>query len=866
MVTHRISVLAVVLAVLLHLPSLVGFSGGLSGKERLPLDGPVFAANTAFETGSVRSTVRTLAHAFADPSVGFRSTTTEAPPGRYRPLSTAVFVVERAVGGARATTLVAAVSLALHVLLVMLTGSLVGRLRGPPSARALAMLLVAVSPFAFGTVDWPAQQAVVLAAVLGTSGLVLALRADGSRAWLAGIALAAAGLSHELAFGLVPAALWLRSRAAASDGVRGAAGPSAIAVALPGLLAALLWLVLPGRLGAEQPVLPGLPAPAAADLAFRSVADGLTGIVLTLLDFALPTRVRIADGPWTSHLAARLGAALALWLLLHALIVRRRRADCSVGLAALISLAPLLFAPYRGASPAHVTYAYLALPLFATWTGLGVTAAVRGGAGRTRLAAIAAGAMLLAATFAATESRLGAARTRSGFVTAAVRETGDGPVARAWRLAELIGDLPRDPAERRRVLREAAPLAASVVASLTDGTSLEQYANRLSVSPWAADPVGATQVGEPLLVFGLYTANAGFEAHERILETAEESASAATFALPRSSAVWSGLAAVRNARGALRGALDAATKGYLLAPGSLDAARELGRAGLEIGDARFAADLMLGARERALVEGRSVDPDFDLLLARALTEDGSRLDTVGRRPFHRFERAILLLEPIAQDPVRAALVQRLLHDAYLLYGDFLASADAAYLARRSYEKAVEILPSTVAREHLGWLTKRIDKEFSDARYAYEQAQRGLGSIPDAMVRVAAALCRAGRFEEADQAFEALSKAQGGMNAALRYLHAKHRLAWSPTPEDQRRGIAELEQALKDEPDLHVARFELAKLLEKNGQPERALEAYRIVARKSYDTLEGLEALDDARRLGLSLTQSRGEGVTLPPQR
>jgi len=838
-------ILVIALAVALHLPAHLG-------RGDLPGDGPVLTANPAVGDGSVRGMIRGLDKAFTEPAGAWASATGAVGRARYRPLATAVFVVERWAFGSFAARGAALVSLALHILLALLAAALVGRLRGPPAARVLAAVLVAACPAALAVAAWPAQQSAVLAAVLGAGGLLLCLDPRRSRVLAGGLLLALAALCHEFAFGLPLAVVALRPLSLTlSREPDEAVAPRAglLPLAVPVLAALGLWIW--GRTLQSVPDVVKVQGPTELPLLerlFVAVFDGVAGAGQTLLALVWPARLHFADGAWQPGL---MGRALTLALLFASVpFILRRLAHpaARTGLALLCCLAAIPLVRFAGCATYHDSYLYVALPLLVATLTLTLSALVRSG-GRARTVAIASAALLVGAFVVGTLTRAAAFRDRDGLVELALSESGAGPLARSWQLAQALGALPQEPLERAAAVLELAPLAEGIASDVAPANLGSQVGDGVVSSAHGTDAEVATYIGEPLMAYAQALSEADVEDADPALEGALEIARTVTSLLPHESPAWSSLAAMRTRVGDVSGALDAVTKAYLLDPHDRNAAWILARVYMDLGSPADAVLILDRVHDDALDAARTVEPELALFLSSALIGDGRTLERIGGRTQHRFERALELLRPLADDARFALRAKGLQYEAGLHYGDFLASQDVPQLAILAYQHALAAGGAQgAAQVHFQWLRDRLAREEQEAREAVARAERGLGNVADALAQLAIAFCRQRDFRQADEVFTKLSDPHGGMSPALRLLFAKHRFGWSPEPGYVQRTITLLEEVLNTNPDLHEAEYELAHAFERSGRHELALDRFRTVARRAYLMEIGLEASEHARRL------------------
>jgi tetratricopeptide (TPR) repeat protein len=167
---------------------------------------------------------------------------------------------------------------------------------------------------------------------------------------------------------------------------------------------------------------------------------------------------------------------------------------------------------------------------------------------------------------------------------------------------------------------------------------------------------------------------------------------------------------------------------------------------------------------------------------------------------------------------RVEEAQRELYGVCLRYGDFLASKDRTALALVAYRDAAETrVRDTEAAEHETWLRERLAAEERAALETLAKAERGDGTVADALVAVATAFARQAKDQEAAAVFARIEESLG-MSPALRYHRAMQ--LWREL--DPRKAIAELRQTVTEDPTLARAHYDLGLLLEEAGELEAAL--------------------------------------------
>jgi tetratricopeptide (TPR) repeat protein len=809
-------VLIALAVVVLHLAAHVSpFAPQL--REALPEDAPAISANRALAPRSGETWKAPLGRAITDPSSAWDPAGAQVGAARWRPVSSAALVVQRAVGGESVLALAASISLLLHVLVALQSARLVEDLRGPPSAAALAGLLVATCPLALPAAAWPARQGVVIAVALGLAGLRLALTGGARRALLGGVSLALAGLSHELAFGLVPAALLLRARGG-EDGARGREWR----VALPPLLA----------LGARLVV-----APPAVVEAFVGVPESAAGALVGVAGLLLPGRLRFAaySAPAGGPEYAVPGAvALGLLLAAAGLLWRaRQRPLARVALALLLGLAPILLAGAYGGAAYQDAYAYAVLPLFAVSVALGLVAAARRGRG-LRVAAAVAGALLLGAYVSGTLLRAPAFRSRDGLVRLAAREMPDSPVVRAWQVG--LGIVRAESTSGR------GDALAALEPQVRDLVAL--YSADSGEPPLRRDPVAAATGGAVLGRYALAVSMARVDADHPASWTAENAAETTTALMPDWAGSWSFLSTVRQRLGATAGAYEAAARADDIDPGRPGLALSAATLALALGDPRAAIGHLdrLAAIRRAA--GAAPLAQAKLLRARVLAADAA-----AQQLTYEFEEAARLLEELSAAGDRSAPVIAATYDVYLRWADHLVSIDKTGMALIAYRKAASLGgEGNEAAEHLSWLQARVDAEVSDAEAAVARAEREApNTLADALLSLGIAHSRRGEWDLATEIFRKLETHQGGLNAPLRFAVAKHLYA-SRIPDGLELAEEQFRLVLEEEPRLVEARYRLARVLLQQGRLEEALDHFERAAMEGVAYDWGIDALLLARRI------------------
>jgi tetratricopeptide (TPR) repeat protein len=829
-------------AVLTHLPAHVAPWSSPSGRELLPDDGPAFVGNLALgradgeglAAASVRAAgERSAATPGADASVGVT---------RWRPVATTAFVTERSAPWAGtqegAAAGAALVSLALHVLVALGAMRLTCALGGDGRASLLAGLLAAVTPVALSSSAWPARQPAMLAAALGTAGLLLTLRGGAARLLLGGVALALAGLAHEAAFGLVLAVPLLRAAVPRAGGDARAPWPWLVA---PAAAFVARWCALGALTGADA-------TPAAPDaLASPNFIDGLTGVVRAFVAFAVPSRPHFADAPYTFPFAVH-AFALALLVAGGVYLFRRRREPAAAsalaaGAALLVVPAALLEFPAVhlfgvGIAPYQDAYATLVLPLLAASVALAASRAVAAG-GTARVAAASAAAMLVGASVAATVSAAPAFRSRSAFIDLALQASPRSELVRTWDLARRgSGDVEA----MRSVAAEVGELAAD--------------AGGRGAARLRRDAAGSGVVANFLSQYAGRAAASRLPLSDRTFDAAEASAVAVTRLRPKSARAWAELAQLRRSTGALRGAVDAASQAIALAPDELGIVQLGADIAIAVGQGRYAADAMDRALEkmRAGPQPATPSPEFSMLYARALAADGNLLvpDPLSDRGVRfRYDLAAEVLEALRRTPgVAPAATNELLYDVYIRYGDLLATVDRPAMARLAYGRALELVGGNAksdAAEHARWLVERLKSDEARAAEHLAEAQaKDPAKVADAYVEVYIAICRQSRWDEADALFAELSQKIGSTPPELRLVRAVQRYAALEDADHQGTAESELRQVLQEK-DIPRARFELARVLEWQGTDDRLREALGLYEQAARDGALEDWSLDAAER-------------------
>ncbi len=824
--------MVVAAAILLHLAAHLSPWSAARFREPLPEDGPAFVRNDALVPqvgeGVFRAMLRTAAGSPEERrAAAWEGASDTVGASRWRPVATAVLVAERAAPWAGtqegAVAGAALVSLCLHVLTALGAMRLATSLGGDPRAALLAGLLAAASPAALAAAAWPARQAAVLATALATLGTLVALRGGVLRLVAGGVILAAAGLAHEAAFGWMLAVPVLRI--AAGGGWR------SCLLSWPASLVPLVAMVV------RSIVLCGAAAPAsevpAAALPGPNMLDGVTGMFATIVSFALPSRSHFADGPFVFSF---LGHAIALVAIVAAgawLARRATHAASAAALAAILALTPLCFVGVAGAAPYQDSSLYLSLPLLAAAAGLAFAEiSARGGA--VRIAAAAAASLLLGANVAATAARAPSYRTRAGLLALATAEMPASPVVRAWVLSDRAGGGPSGISKIASDVREFARdvsgpngprLRADAVASATVSRFLVEYASAANASSLALT--------------------------EFAYDAAEAAGSAATELRPGSARVWYVLAVLRRKTGDLRGAFAAISRAATLDPDNLGIVQAGADLAVSVGQPRLAADALEQRLEGLDAAARAaLPPEFFLLYARALSADGALrvpdpLSDKGLRYRADIAAEVILRIPGPMDIAR----RKALYDVYLRYGDLLASADRPAMALLAYTRALELTGGDMkqaAAEHGSWLQRRLEQEAAAATERYAAAAKDHPEdVGVAMMDLYVAFCRQTLWKEADEVFAQLATLLGSIPAELRMRRAVERYGALETPEYQGKAEAELREALKMEPALSRARYELARVLEWQGtiqKFEEALELYEEAAREGVAEDWGLDAV------------------------
>jgi tetratricopeptide (TPR) repeat protein len=582
------------------------------------------------------------------------------------------------------------------------------------------------------------------------------------------------------------------------------------------------------------------------------VADAAAGALPTLLAPLLPTHLHVVGAPWTATNVARALAPTLLALLAWACWRARRRTWARLGLAALAAAVPVLAIAWTGGTPFHQGYSYVVLPVIAAAVGVGVAGAVlRGGA--LRLAAAAAGSLLIGASVAGTLSAAPAFRDRAAFVSAAARAAPDSVLVAAWRVGELARRVPAAGPDRGVALLAALPDAHRVAEGLTD------VDGRPSPTAHALRRDGAAAVGTAAALSGFASALAETAPGELPPDAAmrlpdlERVAAAAAAVAPDWDASWLVLARVRARSGANLDALEAAQRASALVPDDPVRMELVARFALAVGLTDLAVERMAAAAEleelAAAREARDVRRENVLLHAEALAGDAAASGLLVQLGW-----AVEMLVPLYESGDRGADLRSLLYEIHLLWGDGLVSLDRTAPARVAYQRAVQIGGErSEAAEHLRWLEERLAEEMREAQAVLDRAAAGEGNVANALLDVAIVHCRAGNWDTADAILRRIEQGQGGMNAALRFTRAVHRYA---SREDLLpRAESELRLVLEEAPELHEARYRLAGVLLERGRVEEAAQEYRRAARDGAAYEWAIEALELARRLEMVLART-----------
>lgn len=833
-------------AILLHLSAHVAPWSPSTAREPLPEDGPAFVRNDALVArdgeGLAGVVLRTAAGSSAERrAAAWDGAADTVGASRWRPVSTALFAAERAAPWADtpegAASGAAALSLFLHVLVALGAMRLASSLGGDDRAALVAGLLAAASPAALAAAAWPARQAAVLSTALALGGTLVSLRGGVVRLVLGGALVAAAGLAHEAAFGWVLAIPILRGAAAGGVPSMVSAWPCAVAP-----LAAFAARAL--SLGGFAAAAPEIPAAAQRG---ANVLDGVAGMFATFVSFALPARAHFADGPFVFSFAGHAIALCALVAAIAWLLRRAARPAPAAALAAIAALLPLTFVGAAGGAPYQDSYLYLVLPLLAAAAGLAF-AEVSARRGPARIAAASAAALLIGANVAATVVRAPAFRTRQGMLALAKSDMPESPVVRAWDLADRAG---------------SGPSAISTIAA--DVREFARSATGAQGPRLRADTVAAATVSRFLVEYAGAANASALPLTDAAYDAAEAAGAAAVELRPAAARAWYVLAALRRKTGALRGAFEAASRAAALDPENLGIVQLGADVALSVGQPRLAADALEQRLDKLDEAARAaLPPEFLLLYARALAADGALrvpdpLSDKGLR--YRFDIAaeVILRMPGPVDLAR----RKLLYDVYLRYGDLLASADRPAMALLAYTRALELTGGDMkqaAAEHGAWLQRRLQAETAAAN---ERLNAAVKDHPEqvavALMDLYVAFCRETRWKEADELFAKLEHDLGRVPGELRLRRAAERYGALEDPEHQ--GLAEndLREALRGEPGLSRARYELARVLEWQGtipKFEEALELYEQAAREAVSEDWGLDAADRADVLRELLRSNR----------
>lgn len=829
---------AVLVCVLLHLPA--HFAPGAGGREALYEDGPAFVSNAAFEPYGTETLKDVVVRAATRPEAAWSSgdgSATDDTVGRsrFRPVSQALLAVQHGVFRGAPLATAGVISLLLHICTVLATLSLLRSLRASAPTQWLAVTVVAASPVALAAAAWPARQAIVVATAAGVAACALAVRGGFLRQTAAAILVVVSASSHELGFGAGLAAILLSRRA--DDGA-----PRMPWAAATGLAAAIAI-----RIAGRAPLDAATPAgPVAGPL------DGAVGIVHAAVSLVLPARVHFADGMWLATGPAAAVAVVVLALGGWALVAAARRGSSAglLGLSALAAALPVLGLGAGGVSgaPYHDGLLYAVAPFAASALAWVVTATVARG-GSLRTAAALAGATWVGANVVATAERAPAFRTREAHVALAENEMPDSPVVAAWRIDLDAAKRATGDAETARV-RDLADRASRLASRITaDGAPA-----------LAADAVAARTIASSLARASAIVTSSEIPPGDDAHDASAAAARAATVLTPAWTRAWVLLAAAEEKVGALQAAYDAAAKAAEMAPHHPEVLATGTGVSLRLGRVGFAAavaeNLYVAETTAAKAEGRKVRPEILLLFARAMSADGaSRVpDPFGETGMrYRYEVAIEILSRLASEPTVAERARVEMYRACLHYGDVLVSVDRPALALLAYGQAIQTkLPDPEAEEHAKWLDARLAADEAAAAERLSRAARaGEGSAADALVDLAIAKSRRGRWKEAEEIFARLEEQQGAVSPELRYHRA---LAVLREP-DPRAALGELRQVVRDAPDLARAWFEAAKLEEELGEYPRALESFREARR-----LAELQAATGGAEEWLLEADERFEGI------
>ncbi len=811
--SRRLRVLLVVaVAVLLHLSAHFAPWSTSSTREPLPEDGWTFVQNDALVSRPGDGAFAPMRRALFDPGASWSGAADCVGRVRWRPVATALFVVERNApwSGTPSSEIAGAalISLALHVLVALGASRLVQALSGDSRAALAAGLLAAASPVALSAAAWPARQAVVLATALALAGLLLALKGDERRQIVGGALVALAALAHEAAFGWVIAFPFLRS-AAAGRAVR--------------VRDSWRFAVVPAIAFVARCIVLGGFGSGAGGRGAAGLLDGAAGIAAALLHFAVPARLHFADGPFAFGVVGRAVGIAVLVLLVVWLARRALLPAAAAALAAVAALAPLMFVGWMGAAPYQDSYLYLALPLVAAAAGLAF-AELATGPRALRIAAVAAAATLLGASVAATSTRAPAFRTKSGLVELAKAETSRSFVVRTWDLASRAGRPSAAVTEEIRQFAEDAVAARSTL---------------------AGDAVAVATVSRFLLDFAAQARASSAPVVDPMYSVADAAAQAACELRPDNLHGWIGLASLRLKTGQLRGARTATEHAIALSPDDRQALTTVSEVAIAIGVGHFAAEQMEHAREVVRPDAKSPERDFTILYAKAFAADGPNRvlpwseSELGMR--FSYDVAVEELEKVFAADQNDIEVRRLLYDIYLRYGDLLASLDRTAMAVITYDRAVFLTndsEKSEAYEHRKWLVDRLARarEAAEKRIVEAQKAPGQPDIGNALVALYVAFCRENDVQKADDLFAKLETDLGpAAMPTLRYFRAVHRFASRELPDDQARAEQELRAVLRNEPKIAKAHYELARVLEWQGTATRIREA-----RDEYQKAAALE--------------------------
>lgn len=737
--------------------------------------------------------------ALTDPRAAWSETGDAVGRRRFRPVTDVVRGAVVTAARDDAAAWLSRLGLLLHAAFALFVARAALALTDDDRVALVAGLAAAVAPWALAGFAWPARQAYGLAAVGVAAGFWLV--ASGRRGLGAGC-LALAVLSHELAVGGAVAAAFLPAEAS-SDGADADAHRSRGSwwVALPGVAAfGLALAVVASRGGLVDAVGGGV----------RGLLDGATGVVATLAAFLVPTGQGLFEEGWSAGTAAQLGALAAIAVLVAWAWRNRERSGST--LVAVVALVPVAAAALGGGAPFRSGYLLVVGAPLLVWFADLAARAGRSGTAMRRGTAVAAGLWVVGAL--ATSLQLAPALADgTSLIEFARARAPSSTVVQAWSLAADVRGAEGDPTQ----LEALRPAAESLLASSAD----ERERRR------AIDPIPAATVATPLAAFAARVLESDLPDASEMWDVAARAADRAVELQP---------AVVRNhyVVGALR-----------LRRGEPDLAlTSLAIVGEHLPDDRPAAmlraraELALGLPVAALATlqpfvestfAAADDPEFELLWAQALADDGTFPELTDAGVRYRYERAALVLENLgARLAGRAAAlpVARQLYEVYLHYGDHLVSLDFPAMALLAYERAeVHAHGRTEAAEHAGWLEERNEAAIRAAGEAVVRAQReDPAQVGTAMVELAVAYCRANRTDEADEIFQRLAQAMGGVVPAVRYSIAVHRFGARFDPKSQDRAAEMLAQVVAEDPSITRAHYERGRVLEYLGRFEEAFAA------------------------------------------